>query len=135
MGSGLVVLWNTLLAPRLLKERLTVSRAGGAAIIIVGTVCVALTGRHDNQREHTAKQLANLMLSPLAITYYACAFAWALVLLLVRQAMREPLRRALAQTVLAGSLSGAPPTPPSAPHLAVSSVPPSCRPRAVAPPR
>ena len=106
VSSGLVVLWNTALAPPLLGERLTVSRATGAAVVVVGTVCVALSGSHGNMTERSPAQLIRLLLSPSACLYYTGFLLWAACCASLRAAMLTDERRALVLAVGAGSLSG-----------------------------
>ena len=106
VSSGLVVLWSTALAPPLLGERLTVSRATGAAVVVVGTVCVALSGSHGNMTERSPAQLIRLLLSPSACLYYTGFLLWAACCASLRAAMLTDERRALVLAVGAGSLSG-----------------------------
>ena len=64
--AGMVVVWNVLLAPCTLNERLTRSRLTGALLICVGTVCVGLYGSHDDVERSVEEYLA-LFARPAAV--------------------------------------------------------------------
>ena len=73
--AGMVVVWNVLLAPCTLNERLTRSRLTGALLICVGTICVGLYGSHDDVERSVDEYLA-LFVRPAAVVYYAIFAVW-----------------------------------------------------------
>ena len=81
--AGMVVVWNVLLAPCTLNERLTRSRLSGALLILVGTICVGLYGSHDDV-ERSVDEYLQLFSRPAAMVYYlifavwtcGCLYAW-----------------------------------------------------------
>ena len=110
-ASGLVVVWNVLLAPCTLGEALTRSRAIGALLICVGTVCVGLFGNHAEVDRQGAEYLT-LFTRPPAAAYYAgfilwgCACAWVCgVPRLVKQHGSDELAGFL-MVAFGGSLAG-----------------------------
>jgi hypothetical protein len=74
-AAGLVVVWNVILAPFVLDEVLTRSRAVGAALIFTGTVGVGVFGSHDEVDLQPQEYLA-LFLRTEALLYYAAFAAW-----------------------------------------------------------
>ena len=81
--AGMVVVWNVLLAPCTLNERLTRSRLSGALLILLGTICVGLYGSHDDV-ERSVDEYLQLFSRPAAMVYYlmfavwtgACLYMW-----------------------------------------------------------
>lgn len=73
--AGMVVVWNVLIAPCTLGERLTPSRLRGAGCIVVGTMCVGIFGNH-NEHDRTAEEYLVLFSSPLALMYYLAFTVW-----------------------------------------------------------
>ena len=69
--AGMVVVWNVLLAPYTLKERLTASRLMGAALVCVGTVIMGLCGNHTDV-ERSVTEYLELFSRPAAVVYYFC---------------------------------------------------------------
>ena len=73
--GGMVVVFNVVLAPCILAERLTVQRAGSAMLITIGTVGSSLFGSHD-QTEQSQEDYMKLFVAPLAICYYVLLTVW-----------------------------------------------------------
>eukprot|EP00965_Chrysotila_dentata_P010290 334602-Pleurochrysis_carterae.AAC.1 len=73
--AGMVVVWNVLLAPFTLDERLTFSRKVGAFLICAGTICVGLFGNHE-EVDRTVDEYIELFARPAACIYYALFFVW-----------------------------------------------------------
>ncbi len=73
--AGMVVVWNIIIAPFTLGERLTRPRAAGAVLIILGTLCVGLFGNH-HEHKRSVDDYLTLFSSGLAITYYLVFAAW-----------------------------------------------------------
>ena len=76
--AGLVVVWNVLLAPCMLGERVTCSRGTGAALICSGTLCIGVFGNHE-EVDRTPEEYIALFARPAAVAYY-CGYAlWAMI--------------------------------------------------------
>ena len=73
--GGMVVVFNVVLAPCILAERLTVQRAASALLITIGTVGSSLFGSHD-QTEQSQEDYMKLFVAPLAICYYVLLIVW-----------------------------------------------------------
>ena len=73
--AGMVVVWNVLLAPCTLNERLTRSRLSGALLILLGTICVGLYGSHDDV-ERSVDEYLELFSRPAAMVYYLLFAVW-----------------------------------------------------------
>lgn len=71
--GGLDIVWNTILAPFTLKERLTKSRLVGAACIATGTTSSVFFGVHD-EKEYTREYLQELLIS-MRVGLYLVALA------------------------------------------------------------
>ena len=67
--AGMVVVWNVLLAPYTLQEKLTAPRLIGAVLVCIGTVIMGLCGNHDDVDRTVAEYIA-LFSRPAAIIYY-----------------------------------------------------------------
>ena len=72
--AGMVVVWNIMIAPFTLGERLTRSRTIGALLIVIGTLFVGIFGNHKEFKRSVDDYL-DLFSSSLALTYY---FAFAI---------------------------------------------------------
>lgn len=77
---GFVVMWNVLLAPTLLGERLTRLRVIACILILIGTVLVGVFGPHE-ERTRSEEEYFALLGSPSALVYLFIisnfvAFAW-----------------------------------------------------------
>uniref|UniRef100_A0A7S2IND5 Magnesium transporter n=1 Tax=Haptolina brevifila TaxID=156173 RepID=A0A7S2IND5_9EUKA len=102
--AGLVVVWNVILAPCSLGEKLTPSRKVGAAIICIGTILVGVFGSHtDIQR--TPDEYLELFVSSQACIYYACFSCW-LVLCMVMRRCASLVVGAGFLCAMGGSLAG-----------------------------
>ena len=102
--AGMVVVWNVLLAPYTLKERLTPSRLRGAILICVGTIVVGLFGNH-NDVDRSVKEYLELFSRPVAVVYYVAfvAYSVAMVHVILR---RGRFASNVALGALGGSLAG-----------------------------
>ena len=67
--AGMVVVWNVLLAPYTLQEKLTAPRLIGAVLVCIGTVIMGLCGNHDDVDRSVTEYLV-LFSRPAAIVYY-----------------------------------------------------------------
>ena len=74
----MVVVWNVLLAPCTLGERLTQSRMTGALLICIGTICVGLFGNHT-ETERSVDEYLRLFARPAAVAYYVLFGVWTAV--------------------------------------------------------
>jgi len=73
--AGMVVVWNIIIAPFTLGERLTRPRVLGALLIVVGTLGVGLFGNHKEHKRSVDEYL-ELFSSGLALTYYLVFAVW-----------------------------------------------------------
>jgi len=100
--AGLSVIWNIVLAPCLLGERLTVVRLAASAVIVVGTILTGVFGPHY-EVEYSAAEYLALLTSTASVSYYAVlAFALAVLFCLMR---RFPADRVF-PAIFAGCLAG-----------------------------
>ena len=99
--SQLAFVWNTLLAPCLLNERLTSIRVGAAATIFVGTIMVGL-GQPRDEIDHTGSEYFELLTQPHAIAYYCVESVGVFICFMMWR--RDPSSRAA--VVGAGWLAG-----------------------------
>mmetsp|Transcript_22302 Transcript_22302/g.47471 ORF Transcript_22302/g.47471 Transcript_22302/m.47471 type:complete len:450 (+) Transcript_22302:179-1528(+) len=76
--GGLDVVWNALLAPYILKEKLSRRRAGGCALIVLGTVMAGCFGNHHDQ-EYTLESIEDTFLNIRVMIYFLVFFAWFLL--------------------------------------------------------
>jgi hypothetical protein len=109
-SSGYIISFNVLGATILLHETLTVSRACGVLVIVMGSAASVAFGNHL-QYNYSAADYWNLLLQPSAIVYYAglggwLSFsAWALLTRRGSQVLDVSLRPVL-MAALGGSCSG-----------------------------
>ena len=103
-AAGLGIVWNVLLAPCTLGERLTRSRITGAGLICVGTVCIGVFASHV-EVERTPDAYLTLFLRPAALAYYAAFVVWT-VLCLAFYYCASPTVGAFFLCALGGSLAG-----------------------------
>ena len=68
--AGMVVVWNVLLAPCTLHEKLTAPRLIGAVLVCIGTVIMGLCGNHNDVDRSVLEYIA-LFSRPAALIYYA----------------------------------------------------------------
>jgi len=103
--GGMVVVFNVVLSPMILAERLTVQRAASALLITIGTVGSSLFGSHD-QTEQSQEDYMKLFVAPLAICYYVLLLAWyAVAILYIRRSQAKDIQCAWL-AALGGSCSG-----------------------------
>ena len=103
--AGMVVVWNVLLAPWTLGERMTFSRKLGAFLICVGTVCVGLFGNHT-EVERTVGEYLELFARPAACMYYAAFVLWSIGAWLVHRRASSPVVSGFVVGAYGGSLAG-----------------------------
>ena len=102
--AGMVVVWNVLLAPYTLQEKLTASRLIGAVLVCIGTVIMGLCGNHDEVDRTVAEYIA-LFSRPAAIIYYALftLYCGAMTYVILRKGR---FASSFAQVALGGSFAG-----------------------------
>jgi drug/metabolite transporter (DMT)-like permease len=80
--SSLLLAWNMLLSPPMLKERVTLRAVLGSVIIVCGAVVAVLFGPHDNEVNGGADGLDSLIKSPESLVMFG-ALGLALLLALL----------------------------------------------------
>ena len=104
--GGMVVVFNVVLCPCILNERLTMQRALSAFLITVGTVGSSLFGSHD-QTEQSQEDYMRLFVRPWSIVYYSLLLSWyALCVVLIRTSKDKEVQSAWL-AALGGSCAGA----------------------------
>mmetsp|Transcript_51992 Transcript_51992/g.132040 ORF Transcript_51992/g.132040 Transcript_51992/m.132040 type:complete len:483 (-) Transcript_51992:182-1630(-) len=73
--GGLDVVWNAMLAPWILGEKMTKTRAAGCVLMIVGTIMAGVFGNHV-EPEYTIEYIKETLLAPRVGIYFACFMAW-----------------------------------------------------------
>mmetsp|Transcript_56996 Transcript_56996/g.128909 ORF Transcript_56996/g.128909 Transcript_56996/m.128909 type:complete len:452 (-) Transcript_56996:121-1476(-) len=76
--GGLDVVWNALLAPFLLDEKLTWRRIVGCVLIMIGTGMAGCFGNHEDA-EYTLEYLEETLLHVRVLIYFLVFFAWFLL--------------------------------------------------------
>ena len=104
--AGLVLLWNILLAPVLLDEKITLSRFGSAVVIVLGTVGVGLSGNHREQRMFDSGQWGRILTRGLACAYYLMLLGWIVICWYLSGKQRDPASKSLVKACLGGSVTG-----------------------------
>lgn len=102
--SGLTNVFNLLLAPCTLGEKLTRVRVGSALAVLVGTIGVGCFGPHEH-RDRTAHEYILLFSTHRVIFYYVCLVTWLLVAAAIAYMNRFPGAR-LFGAAFAGTLLG-----------------------------
>lgn len=104
--GGLDVVWNTLLAPFTLNEKLTARRAAGCLLISFGAVGSAFFGSHA-QPTYTVEMLEGLFFRPRVGAYCGCFLIWVLlnVCLLIPRPSGD-LLRGLSLGMMGGTIAG-----------------------------
>jgi len=102
--AGMVIVWNAMLAPVFLKEKLTRGRILATTIVAIGTVCTGLFGSHD-EIDYTLDDYVDLFLRQAAMFYYFC-FAVFVVAVCVVYRSGSPTIRACCKAGLGGALAG-----------------------------
>lgn len=104
--GGMDIVWNTLLAPYTLGEKLTVSRIFGCILILFGTVVTAIFGSHED-KEFSIAYLEETLISFRVLIYFCTLFVW--IALNISFPMRRPTGdtiRGLSLGMTAGSIAG-----------------------------
>ena len=78
--AGLVLLWNIVLAPFVLSEKITLARFGSAAVIMIGTAGVGFSGNHREQRVFDSEEWGRILTRGLAVAYYTMFVGWIIIL-------------------------------------------------------
>lgn len=73
--GGLDVVWNALLAPYVLGEKLTCRRLVGAVLIFAGTSMAGAFGNHDD-KTYTLQMLEDILINVRVGIYFAAFFVW-----------------------------------------------------------
>mmetsp|Transcript_125115 Transcript_125115/g.400723 ORF Transcript_125115/g.400723 Transcript_125115/m.400723 type:complete len:489 (-) Transcript_125115:104-1570(-) len=73
--GGLDVVWNAMLAPWVLGEKMTKSRGVGCVLILFGTIMAGIFGNHV-EPEYTIEYIQDTLLAPRVGIYFACFMAW-----------------------------------------------------------
>jgi uncharacterized membrane protein len=76
--GGLDVVWNALLAPYILKEKLTRRRVIGCILIVIGTLMAGGFGNHTDH-EYTLDYLEDTLINVRVLVYFCVFFAWFLL--------------------------------------------------------
>ena len=102
--AGMVVVWNVLLAPYTLQEKLTRARLIGAVLVCIGTVIMGLCGNHDDV-DRTVAEYIELFSRPAAIIYYVIftLYAGAMTYVILRKGR---FASSFALGALGGSFAG-----------------------------
>jgi len=105
--GGLDVVWNTLLAPCTLGEKLTPSRLLGVLFITGGTLGSAFAAENNNDRVYTTKYVMDTLLRWRSVIYLLSFLVWLLFNFLCL--LRMPLgsvARGFSLGATAGSIAG-----------------------------
>mmetsp|Transcript_105807 Transcript_105807/g.207525 ORF Transcript_105807/g.207525 Transcript_105807/m.207525 type:complete len:544 (-) Transcript_105807:380-2011(-) len=73
--GGLDVVWNAMLAPWILNEKLTPKRVLGCALIVLGTVLAGVFGNHTDS-EYSLDYLEELLINERVGIYFIGFFLW-----------------------------------------------------------
>lgn len=76
--AGFSVVWNIVLSPYLLNEKLSTHDLRGSAVILLGCMLVGISGSHDTPTHHSAELFA-LFQSRIFIEYAVFALFTAVV--------------------------------------------------------
>jgi hypothetical protein len=76
--AGFSVVWNIVLAPYLLNEKLSTQDVRGSAVILLGCILVGISGSHDTPTHHSDELFA-LFQSRIFIEYGIIAVCTAVV--------------------------------------------------------
>jgi len=102
--AGMIIVWNVMLAPIVLKERLTRTRLVAAAIVTLGTVCTGMFGNHD-EFEYRLEDYIELFTRPAACSFYFC-FLVCCGLAASKYVHGDRTQRATIMAGLGGALAG-----------------------------
>jgi drug/metabolite transporter (DMT)-like permease len=70
--AGFSVVWNIVLSPYILKEKLSIHDLKGTATILIGCILVGLSGSHDAP-EHHSEDIFQLFTGTAFIRYFFIA--------------------------------------------------------------
>ena len=102
--AGMVIVWNVILAPIFLKEKLTRGRVVATSVVAVGTVCTGIFGSHE-EIDYTLDDYLDLFWRPAAVYYYFC-FCVFVVGTAATYRTGSPTIRACCMAGLGGALAG-----------------------------
>lgn len=97
--AGFSVVWNIVLSPYLLNEKLSTHDLRGSAVILLGCMLVGISGSHDTPTHHSAELFA-LFQSNIFIEYAIFAVCTAVVVSSSRWWMERRFELRLADVVL-----------------------------------
>jgi len=103
--GGLDIVWNVLLAPFTLGEKVTPRRCFAVLLIFVGTVVSAIFGDHV-EYEYTVKTIKGMLLRWRVVGYLVLLALWVLFNILCLMRSRNVLVRGISLGVTAGSIAG-----------------------------
>ena len=103
--GGMVIVFNVVLAPCMLAERLTVQRAASSLLITIGTVGSSLFGSHD-QTEQSQEDYMALLVAPSAICYYVLLLVWYVIAIELIRRSEASATKCAWLAALGGSCSG-----------------------------
>jgi len=104
--AGMVLLWNIVLAPVLLQEKITLARFGSALVIVIGTMGVVISGNHQRQVMYDSGQWGRILTRGLAVAYDVMLVGWLIILCYLAGKQHRPASRSLIKACLGGSISG-----------------------------
>lgn len=104
--GGLDVVWNALLAPYVLQEKLTPQRVYGCGLICLGTAMAGAFGSHTD-KEYSIESLEELLVNFRVLAYFVVFFAWYLmnVMWLMKRPIGDPIR-GISLGATAGTITG-----------------------------
>lgn len=76
--GGLDVVWNAMLAPYLLNEKLTKRRIAGSVLIVLGTILAGCMGNHKDS-EYTLEYLEDTLINFRVLIYFLAFSVWFLL--------------------------------------------------------
>eukprot|EP00425_Heterocapsa_triquetra_P032398 CAMPEP_0195121170 /NCGR_PEP_ID=MMETSP0448-20130528/123629_1 /TAXON_ID=66468 /ORGANISM="Heterocapsa triquestra, Strain CCMP 448" /LENGTH=387 /DNA_ID=CAMNT_0040158637 /DNA_START=59 /DNA_END=1222 /DNA_ORIENTATION=- len=104
--GGLDVVWNALLAPFILNEKMTFRRGLGCALIVAGTSMAGAFGNHTDS-EYTIEYIEETVVNVRVLVYFCFFFLWFLVnrFFLMQQPVGSSIR-GVSLGCTAGTLAG-----------------------------
>ena len=104
--GGLDTVWNAILAPFTLGERLTWRRLFGIGVIVIGTALSAIFGSH-NEKDWTVDGLKEVLVTVRTLIYICAFVVWFMTLYYVRgHNPAGSLPRGISIGLMGGSLAG-----------------------------
>jgi len=104
--GGLDVVWNAVLAPYILQEKLSQRRMLGCFLIVIGTGCAGAVGSHED-KVYTTEYIEDTLIN-MRVLLYSCVFAvWILfnLFFLMRFESGSPVR-GISLGMTAGTIAG-----------------------------